>query len=480
MNSTVNTKEIRKIKLADSTIRSGRGDLSFKEKLETVRTVGKLGIDIIEFGAIEGNDAKADSLLCRTAAALIEDAVLSVTAGADRASADAAWAAVSGAKKPRIAVALPISTVQAEYTYHKKPDAMIDVIAQAVKYAASLCRDVEFRAVDATRADGDVLERAVRAAVENGAATITVCDTAGRLLPAEAADIVRCVADAAGKGIAVGIECCDRLGMATSSSVAAAAAGADEVKTAFTGTTAPTCAFAAAIAARGEDLGIKTDVDTTSLAHTAEKIARIPYSGNGKNNPFEQSGAGVDVENVPADSSAADIDAVISRLGYDLSADDRGKVYESFVRLAKKSGKKSITPREIDAIVASNAMQVPPTYRLSTYVINSGNTISSTAHIALERDSSTIDGLGCGDGPIDAAFTALESIIGYHYELDDFELRSVTEGREAMGEALVRLRYNGRLYSGKGLSTDVIGAAIRAYVAALNKIVYEQNSGEAR
>ena len=128
--------------------------------------------------------------------------------------------------------------------------------------------------------------------------------------------------------------------------------------------------------------------------------------------------------------------------------------------------------KELEAIIATTALQVPPAYKLVSFVINCGNVISSIAHIKLERDGETLDGICSGDGPIDAAFKAIEQIIGHHYELDDFQIQSVTEGREAVGSAIVKLRSEGKLYSGKGVSTDIIGASIRAYVNALNKIVY--------
>ena len=120
-------------------------------------------------------------------------------------------------------------------------------------------------------------------------------------------------------------------------------------------------------------------------------------------------------------------------------------------------------------------MQVPPTYRLVNYVINSGNVISATANITLEKDGNPVQGLGMGNGPIDAAFAAIESIIGHRYELDDFQIQTVAEGRDAMGSALVKIRADGKVCSGNGISTDIIGASIRAYISALNKIVYEEN-----
>jgi 2-isopropylmalate synthase len=164
---------------------------------------------------------------------------------------------------------------------------------------------------------------------------------------------------------------------------------------------------------------------------------------------------------------------VVAELGYDLSEDDGAKVYEAFTRIASK--KESVSVKELDAIVASAALQVPPTYKLQSYVINSGNTIMATSHMRVEKDGQIIDGLAAGDGPIDASFFAIEQIVGSHYELDDFQVQAVTEGREAIGETVVRLRSaSGKVYSGRGISTDIIGSSIHAYISAVNKIVYEE------
>jgi 2-isopropylmalate synthase len=111
---------------------------------------------------------------------------------------------------------------------------------------------------------------------------------------------------------------------------------------------------------------------------------------------------------------------------------------------------------------------------LNTYVITAGNTVSATAHLTINKSGTVLEGVSIGDGPIDAAFLAIEQITGCHYELDDFQIQAVTEGREAMGSALVKLRHNGKLYSGNGISTDIIGSSIRAYINAVNKIVYEE------
>ena len=173
-----------------------------------------------------------------------------------------------------------------------------------------------------------------------------------------------------------------------------------------------------------------------------------------------------------ANDDISAVNKAVMRLGYDLSEEDQAKVYETFVNVAAK---KSVGRKELEAIIASVALQVPPSYTIVSFVINSGNIINATANIHVRKDGADLFGLAVGDGPIDAAFMAIEQITGRHYELDDFQVQAVTEGREAMGSTLVKLRSNGKLYSGNGISTDIIGSSIRAYVNALNKIVYEES-----
>ena len=118
---------------------------------------------------------------------------------------------------------------------------------------------------------------------------------------------------------------------------------------------------------------------------------------------------------------------------------------------------------------------MPSTFHLGTYSISTSNKTEAMAHITLTRDEETLSGVAVGDGPIDSAFKAIEQCVGFHYELDDFQIQAVTEGKESLGATIVKLRSGGKLYSGNGLSPDIVGASIRAYLNALNKIVYEES-----
>ena len=261
--------------------------------------------------------------------------------------------------------------------------------------------------------------------------------------------------------------------MADSCAFAAIRAGADEVKTVSCGeTTTSLEKIAKIIAQRGDSFKVTCTVNMPQLQRIIGQIKWLCETERSKSSPFDN---GVRNENEDITLTAHDgIEAVmkvVSSIGYDLSEEDSNKVYEAFARIAAK--KESVGIKELDAIVASAALQVPPTYRIESYVINTGNIITATAHMRLKKGDEIMESVCVGDGPVDASFLAIEQIAGQHYELDDFQIQAVTEGREAMGEAVVRLRSGGKLYSGRGISTDVIGSAIQAYINALNKIVYE-------
>jgi 2-isopropylmalate synthase len=225
----------------------------------------------------------------------------------------------------------------------------------------------------------------------------------------------------------------------------------------------------------GHHYGFDAGIQLTEYHRIVRQISRI-VAGKGIDrnaavNIASSSEAGFTLD---ARDDKAAVTAAVARLGYDLSEEDIEAVYNEFIRVAAK---KNVGPKELEAIISGVAMQVPPTYTLTGYMVNSsgGNVLSATAQIVLDKKGEQLQGVCLGDGPIDAAIKALEQIIGCHFELDDFQIQAVTEGKEAMGSALIKLRADGKLYAGTGISTDIIGAGIRAYISAVNKIVFEQN-----
>lgn len=463
---------MKTIKIADMTLCRNAASLSFKERIEIARLLENGNIDVIELPAI-GN-VRTDTLLVRTVSSFVKKSVLSVEAGMSVSGVENAAAALSGAEHPRIRVELPVSAVGMEYTCHKKAPKMLAFITELITAAKEKCADVEFCAVDATRAEEAFLTDAVAAAVAAGAQTVTFCDTAGEMLPDDFAAFTAGLSEKipALAGCETGVVCEDKNGMAAAAAVLAVRAGASLVKTAVSGGVTPLETFAGIVRNCGTACGFSAGIKLTELNRIVRQIARIAGTGAPAADATAAAPAAGDGSiRLDANDDQAAVVAAVRQLGYDLSEEDCGKVYEEFGRVAAK---KTVGAKELDAIVASAALQVPPTYQLVSYVINNGNIISASAQIRLRKGDGEIDGICIGDGPIDASFRAIEQIIGHHYELDDFQIQAVTEGREAMGAALVKLREGGRLYSGNGISTDIIGASIRAYLSALNKIVYEE------
>ncbi len=466
---------MNQIRISDITMKQAEQgfSLSFKEKIELSKLLDKLGVSVIELEPIR--QAKIDALRIKSIAMAVRDSIVAVPVELNSQSVEAAWNAVKEAKKPRLQVPAPVSSVQMEYLLHKKPEAMLQSIRQTVEDCRKYCADVEFLADDATRSDPAFLYDAVRTAIEAGAATVTVCDSAGAMLPNEFTAFLRALYEAVPqlKTVCLGVACADDLSMADSCAIAAVRYGAGEIKAAAYPLNSVSCAnVARVLSAKGEFYNAACAVNTTQMCRITSQIARLCQGGGSK----MPSGAQEEDTGVFL-TAHDDVHAVIqaaARLGYDLSEEDGVRVFDAFALIAAR--KESVSARELDAIIASAAMQVPPTYRLESYVITSGNTISATAHLKLTRQDKVLEGVSIGDGPIDAAFIALEQITGLHYELDDFQIQSVTEGTAAMGQTLVKLRAGGKLYSGQGISTDIVGASIRAYINALNKIVYEEET----
>ena len=464
---------MQKIRISDVTMKqTGEGfGLSFKEKIELSKLLDKLGVSVIELEGME--NPRIDSLRIKSIATAVTDSVVAVPVQLNPESVAGVWNALKEARHPRLQVCAGVSPVQMEYLYHKKPEAMCKAVSETVAVCKAVCPDVEFVADDATRADSDFLVSVLEAALDAGATTVTVCDTAGTMLPEQMGTFLADLTRASGKisNASLGICCINTLSMADACAITAVAGGVQELKAAAYPLDRVNLAnVAKVLAAKGDALGVACDIRTVQLSRIIDQITWMCQSGKGTAAlTAGQEDSGI---YLTAHDDIAAVAKTVEKLGYDLSEEDIHKVYEAFCQIAQK--KEQVSAKELDAIVASAAMQVPATYKLDTYVITSGNTISATAHIKLLKDGQPVEGVYIGDGSIDAAFQAIENITGCHYELDDFQLQAVTEGREAMGQTVVKLRAGGKVYSGRGISTDIVGAGIQAYLSALNKILYEE------
>lgn len=467
---------MNKIIIADKTIVESTSNTSysmnFKEKMEVAKRLEKIKVNVIEMPAAT---EQTDALMIKSLASMLKESVISVAAGPNKSEIDAAYNTIKNACKPRIRICVPTSSVQMEFILGAKPAKIIENVPELIAYAKTLCNDVELSCIDASRSEIDFVAKLVEGAVNSGATVIDFCDIAGVFLPEDTSSFINEIKERvpAIKNVTISMTSSDELRMGNANAVAAIKAGATQIKTSLVGRSTPkTGHFVNLISERGEALGICSDVVRAEFNRNLRQMTWIEGEKQGIKVMFagEEQEKNEDI-NLDETADISKVIKVIKKLGYELSDDDNAKVYKEFKRVSEK---KKIGTKEMEAIIASVALQVPATYQLVNFVINSGNIITPTAHITLEKDGNELKGLSSGDGPIAAAFLAVEMVVGHHYELDDFQIQSVTEGSEAVGNALVKLRSNGKLYSGNGISTDIIGASIRAYINAINKIVYDE------
>ncbi len=461
---------MKKINITDITLKRLAQEreisLLFREKTVIAACADSLGADTVELAPVK--NLREDTIIYKTIAKNINNASLVIPVGFTTEDVAAAWECVKEAKKPRLQVEVPTSTVQMEYTYHMKSDKMLTKIAELVKVSKELCEDVEFSALDATRADADFLIAAAKEAEAAGATIITICDDAGVSLPEEIAELTEKVKGAV--SIPVYVQVSDKINMGVASAVAAVRKGADGIKCAMAGKDVLlTGEIADAIRFCGTQLQAETSLNNTKIHASIDDMLK-----NISHENYEEDSTVSEKKKIllDCDSTIAQVAQAAQILGYDLSDADCGNVHKALMTVCEK--KDAVGAKEFEAIIASSAMQAPSTYHLESYTTNSSNLTGSMTQVTLKCNDDIICGVSTGDGPIDSAFRAIEQCIGYHYELDDFQVMSVTEGKEALGSAVVRLREGGKLYSGNGLSTDIVAASIRAYINALNKIVAEE------
>lgn len=468
---------MRHVSISDITLKQagtkGAG-LTFKEKIEVAKLLDKLGVDVIEIDGIE--EGRADVLRIKSISQAVKRAVIAVPVSPEKDDTEAVFAALSEAEHKRLQVVMPVSNVQMEYLSHKKPEAILADTVSLVEKCRSFTDEVEFVAQDATRADFSFLAKVIRAAIEKGASVVTLCDTAGADLPDEFGEFLGKLTEEVPElsGVTLGLSCSDEIFQATACAVRGVVLGAGELKASMTEKSAVSLPeLVKILTAKKEYLNASCDINVSHLKDINEKIRRIANAEKKSGSPFEdgvRESAPESMLSVHDDEEA--ISRVVRSMGYDLSDEDSMKVYESFQKIAGR--KQKVSSKELEVIIASVAMQVPESYKLQTYTVTASNAIDALCHIKLVKDGEVLNGVSLGDGPIDAAFLAIEKITGCHYELDDFQLQAITEGREAMGQTIVRLRSRGKLYSGRGISTDIVGSGITAYINALNKIVYEE------
>lgn len=499
---------MKRIKIFDTTLRDGEQSpgcsMNLSEKIEMAKQLEKLGVDIIEAGFAIASPMDFKSV--QTIAAAVSDCTVASLARATRGDIDAAWDAVKEAKHPRIHVFLATSDIHMEYKLQMTREQVLQRITEMVGYAKARCADIEFSAEDASRSDRAFLARCYTNAVAAGATTLNVPDTVGYSTPQEMADLIAYLrGHVAGiENVDISVHCHDDLGMAVANSLACIKAGATQVECTVNGIgeragNASLEEVVMAVHTRKDFYDAETGIHTKQIYKSSKLLSNItgvpipPSKAVVGANAFAHE-SGIHQHGVIANAQTYEImnstDVGIPQntmvlgkhsgkhalreklmsMGYELTDAELDGVFTRFKDLADK--KKNITAADIEALVLHRGASAGAACQLVSHVVNAGDGVPNTSCVRLQRDGEMLEEVAIGSGPLDASFKAINRMLGMDIKLDSFSLNAVTDGEDAIGEAVVKLsRGDGATYTGTGLSTDIIESSIRAYVNGINKMM---------
>ncbi len=498
----------RKIEIFDTTLRDGEQtpgiSLNAKEKLEIARQLEKLSVDVIEAGFPIAS--KGDFNAVKTIAENVKGPVIAGLARANFKDVDCAAEAVKAAARPRIHTFIASSPIHMKYKLKMTEEQVLEAAVAAVKRAKSYVEDVEFSAEDASRSDVEFLCRLYSAAIKAGATVINVPDTVGYTTPKEFGNLIRILMERIPEidRVKVSVHCHDDLGMAVANSLEAITWGATQVECAVNGLgeragNAALEEVVMALDTRKDFYQVKHNINTKHIYRTSKMISTItgvfiqPNKAVVGANAFAHE-SGIHQHGVLMKKSTYEImtpqsiglttnmlvlgklsgrHAFAERLkemGYELFQDELNKAFERFKDLADK--KKEISDLDIEAIVEDQVMKLPQQIELECFQVSTGNKSIATATVRVKVKDKIVEEAAAGDGPIDAAYKALERACGMNCKLVDYSIRSVSGGKDALGEVTVKVERDGRTFLGRGLSTDIIEASVIAYTNAMNKTLW--------
>jgi 2-isopropylmalate synthase len=498
----------------DTTLRDGEqapgATLNAGQKMEIARQLARLGVDVIEAGfPISSPDEFA---AVQAIAEQVREPIICALARAKPEDVDAAWNAVKQAARPRIHVFMSTSDVHLVHQYKKTREECLSITREMVTRAKGYTDDIEFSAMDATRTEPAFLYQVLTVAVACGATTLNIPDTVGYTTPDEYGSLIKGVyAHVPGADrCVISTHCHDDLGMAVANSLAGVLSGARQVECTINGIgeragNAALEEVVMALRTRKDLYTITSNLDTTQLHKTSRLVSArtgMVVQANkaivGSNAFAHESGIHQDgvlkerrtYEIMDATSIGLGesnlvlgkhsgrhaLKARLAALGYDLSSEEIGRVFLRFKDLADK--KKQIADTDLETLVMDIAQPAGELYRLSSLQVVCGEPGIPTAAVRLEDAQGEVhEASAIGTGPVDAVYKAIDQIMGNGHVLREFVVQAVTEGIDAVGEVSVRLtRETGpdlprRVFTGHGANLDIIVAAARAYVNAMNKVL---------
>lgn len=500
-----------RIKIFDTTLRDGEQtpgvNLNVKEKLEIARQLVKLGVDVIEAGFAVSSPGDFEAV--RAVASEIKGVTVASLSRAVEKDIDKAWEAVKIAENPRIHTFIATSDIHMRYKLKMSEDEVLERARSMVRYAKKYCSDIEFSPEDGSRTRPEFLYRVLEAVIAEGATVINIPDTVGYSAPLEFGSLIKGIRENV-RGIdkaEISVHCHNDLGMAVANSLAAIENGARQIECTINGLgeragNAALEELIMAINTRRDFYNIDHTIDTTQIYRTSRLVSSLtginvqPNKAIVGNNAFAHE-SGIHQHGVLSEKSTYEImtpesiglkqnrmvlgklsgkhafEDRLKDLGIYLEEEDLQNAFSRFKELADK--KKVVLDNDIEALVNEKVSLAHETYKLDSFQISSGNKLISTSTVSLLKgeENITITEAATGDGPVDAAFNAVERAVGLNFDLESYGLKAVTEGKDALGEVTVRVSHNGSFYTGRGVSTDVIEASVKAYINAINRAVSE-------
>jgi 2-isopropylmalate synthase len=505
----------KRIRIFDTTLRDGEQapgcSMTLSEKLRVAKALSELNVDIIEAGFPAASPGDFDSV--KAIADRNYGPVICGLARCNTADIEKVHAAVKGAERHRIHVFVATSAIHREYKLKMAKEEIIRSAVGAIKMARELCDDVEFSPEDASRTELSYLAEVVSAAIEAGATTVNIPDTVGYTVPAEFDHLFRYLKEHVARidEIILSVHCHNDLGMAVANSLAAVGAGARQIECTINGIgeRAGNCSLEEAVMAvktRAEFFGLETGIDTTRLYPTSRLVSNITGMHPPRNkaivgeNAFSHE-AGIHQHGMlqhastyeimrPEDVGLTKSNLVlgkhsgrhafrdrVSELGFELDDFETNRAFQEFKKLADK--KKDVYDGDIESIIMNVGSATSGPWTLESLEVQTHTDEPATVTVNLiGEDSVKASESAIGDGPIAAAFIALEKATGVELVLKNFELHSASIGEDAQGEVTVTVEIEGQSFRGRGASVDIVEAGCRACLEVMNRTLRRRARGD--
>ncbi|MBN1493878.1 MAG: 2-isopropylmalate synthase [Candidatus Omnitrophica bacterium] len=505
------TKKPRRVYIFDTTLRDGEqspgASMTPEEKIKVAEQLERLNVDIIEAGfpAASPGEIEAIQMISKK----VKKPVIAGLARMRKGDIDAACEALKFAKKKKIHVFLATSPIHRKYKLKMEKAEILDTVTKMITYAANYFDDIEYSPEDATRTERDFLAEVVKTAIAAGATAINIPDTVGYTLPEEFGTLIAYLVEknpSLGKKVVLSVHCHNDLGLASANSLSAILNGANQVECTVNGIgeragNASLEEVVMTLKTRQQVYHADTMINVGEIMKSSKIVSNMtgitvqPNKAVVGRNAFSHE-AGIHQDGIlkkrqtyeimdPKDIGLTETRLVMGkhsgrhafktqlvRLGFDLNDQQVEKAFAAFKVLADR--KKNIYDEDIEAIVQDQIAQSLSAWHLEYLKVNVETDKPPMAVIRIKKDSEERTSQSSGDGPVDACYKAIEKVTGVKAKLVDYSIHSVTSGKDALGEVSVKVAHGANEYSGRGASTDVIEASVKAYLVAINKILVKK------